>query len=72
MGARPQAGTHLEEVEEDRLEEEEARLEVVFQEASQDQEDSQLGEALAQEEMGNWEVTRLENSMVIAPLRTPL
>ena len=61
-------GTHLEEVEEDRLEEEEARLEVVFQEASQDQEDSQLGEVLAQEETGNWEVTRLRNLMVIAPL----
>ena len=69
---QPQAGTHLEEVEEDRLEEEEARLEVVFQEGFQDQEDSPLGEALAQEEMGNWEVTHLKNSMVIAPLQTPL
>ena len=59
-------------VEEDHQEEEEACLGVVSQVASQEQEDSQLGEALLTEETGNWEVTHLKNSMVIAPMQTPL
>ena len=63
--------THQEVAEEDH-QEEEARLGVVSQVASQEQEDSQLGEALLQEEMGNWEVTHLKNLMVITPMRTPL
>ena len=66
-------GTHQEVAEEEhQLEEEEAHLGVVFQVASQEQEDPQLGEALLTEEMGNWKVTRLKNLMVIAPMRTPL
>ena len=65
-------GTHQEVAEEDHLEEEEARLGVVSQVASQEQEDSQLGEVLLTEETGNWEVTHLKNSTVIAPMQTPL
>ena len=60
------------EVAEEDHQEKEARLGVVSQVASQEQEDSQLGEALLMEETGNWEVTCLKNLMVIALLRTPL